>query len=343
MPTPAHVISIPAAPSGATGRADAPCLEVQDLRVSFRLEDGTLVQAVRGVSFALQRGEILGLVGESGCGKSTVARACVALTRLSGGDVRLGGVSLPGLPPRERRRLRPDLQMVFQYPYGSLNPRMTVEETLSEAIRVRQPLRGEALREAVCRLLAEVGLSAEQTPKYPHEFSGGQRQRIAIARALATEPQVVIADEPVSALDVSIQAQIINLLRRLCREHNLAMLFISHDLAVVQVLAARVAVMYLGRIMETGPADAVMARPVHPYTRALVSAIPDPDPERERNRQRILLTGDLPSPIRPPVGCPFHTRCPWAADACARTEPALTPVSAGRLAACLRLADIPPA
>jgi oligopeptide/dipeptide ABC transporter ATP-binding protein len=318
-----------------------PCLEVQDLQVSFRLEDGTRVQAVRGVSFALQRGEILGLVGESGCGKSTVARACVALVPLSGGDVRLDGVSLPGLPPRERRRLRPGLQMVFQDPYGSLNPRMTVEETLAEAIRVRHPHRGAALREAVQRLLAEVGLSAEQALKYPHEFSGGQRQRIAIARALATEPRVVIADEPVSALDVSIQSQIINLLRRLCRDRNLAMLFISHDLAVVQYLAARVAVMYLGRIMETGPADAVISDPAHPYTRALVSAIPDPDPERERSRQRILLAGDLPSPIRPPPGCPFHTRCPWAADVCARSEPPLTPVGEGRLAACLRLADIP--
>ncbi len=301
------------------------------------------MQAVRGVSLSLQRGEILGLVGESGCGKSTVARACMALLPLSGGDVRLNGVSLPGLRPRDRRQLRPDLQMVFQDPYGSLNPRMTVEETLAEAIRVRHPLRGAALRAAVQRLLAEVGLSAEQAPKYPHEFSGGQRQRIAIARALATEPRVVIADEPVSALDVSIQSQIINLIRGLCRQRSLAMLFISHDLAVVQYLAARVAVMYLGRIMETGPADAVIARPAHPYTRGLVSAIPDPDPERERNRTRLLLTGDLPSPIRPPGGCPFHTRCPWAADACARTEPALTPVGDGRLAACLRLAELPPA
>jgi oligopeptide transport system ATP-binding protein len=319
----------------------APCLEVRDLHVSFRLEDGARVQAVRGVSLALQRGEILGLVGESGCGKSTVARACVALVPPSAGEVLLDGVSLAGLPPRDRRAVRPDIQMVFQDPYASLNPRLTVDEALAEAIRVRRPLRGAALRDAVRRLLAEVGLSPEQALKYPHEFSGGQRQRVAIARALATEPRVVIADEPVSALDVSIQAQIINLIRRLCRDHNLAMLFISHDLAVVQVLASRVAVMYLGRIMETGPADAVIARPAHPYSRALVSAIPDPDPERERSRQRLLLYGDLPSPIRPPAGCPFHTRCPWATAACAQTVPDLLPAGADRLAACLRLGEIP--
>jgi oligopeptide/dipeptide ABC transporter ATP-binding protein len=337
MPATAHDVSAQA------GAAAAPCLEVRDLHVSFRLADGTRVQAVRGVSFALQRGEILGLVGESGCGKSTVARACMALVPLSGGDVRLDGVSLAGLPPRELRQVRPNLQMVFQDPYGSLNPRLTVGETLAEAIRVRHTRRGTALRDAGGRLLVEVGLSAGQAPRYPHEFSGGQRQRIAIARALATEPRVVIADEPVSALDVSIQSQIINLIRGLCRDRKLALLFISHDLAVVQYLAARVAVMYLGRIMEMGPADAVIARPLHPYTRGLVSAIPDPDPERERQRQRLLLTGDLPSPIRPPSGCPFHTRCPWATAACTRTEPALTPAGDGRLVACLRLADLPPA
>jgi oligopeptide transport system ATP-binding protein len=315
---------------------------VRDLHVRFRLEGGTALQAVRGVSLAVAQGEILGLVGESGCGKSTLARACVALVPISGGDVRLRGASLRDLSPRDLRRLRPDAQMVFQDPYASLNPRLTVQETLAEAVRVRQPLRGEALQQAIVQLLAEVGLGPEHTLKYPHEFSGGQRQRIAIARALATRPRLVIADEPVSALDVSIQSQIINLIRRLCRDHTLAMLFISHDLAVVHYLADRVAVMYLGRILETGPADAVIAHPLHPYTRALVSAIPEPDPEVERTRPRLLLSGDLPSPIRPPAGCPFHTRCPWRLEACTQTEPPLLPAGPGRAAACLRLAELPP-
>jgi oligopeptide transport system ATP-binding protein len=314
---------------------------VRDLHVRFRLDAGNTVQAVRGVSLSVGQGEILGLVGESGCGKSTLARACLALAPISGGDICWNGVPLRGLRAGELRRLRPDVQMVFQDPYGSLNPRMTVQETLAEAIRVRRRLRGDALREAILRLLAEVGLGSEHALKYPHEFSGGQRQRVAIARALATEPRLVIADEPVSALDVSIQSQITNLIRRLCREHTLALLFISHDLAVVHYLADRVAVMYLGRLMETGPADAVILRPLHPYTRALVSAIPEPDPARERSRQRLLLSGDPPSPIRPPSGCPFHTRCPWRVAACAQIEPPLAPAGEGRAAACLRLAELP--
>jgi oligopeptide/dipeptide ABC transporter ATP-binding protein len=331
-------------PAGAVAATPAPaCLEVRDLEVRFRLAAGVTVQAVRGVSLAVAPGEIVGLVGESGCGKSTLARACVALAPISGGEVRVNGTPLRGLTPGELRRLRPDIQMVFQDPYASLNPRMTVQESLSEAIRVRRRLSGQALREAVLRLLAEVGLGPEQVLRYPHEFSGGQRQRVAIARALATEPRLVIADEPVSALDVSIQAQIINLLRRLCRERNLALLFISHDLAVVHYLVDRVVVMYLGRLLETGPAEAVISRPLHPYTRALVSAIPEPDPARERNRPRLLLSGELPSPIRPPAGCPFHTRCPWCIAVCTRTQPELVAVDSGRAAACLRLAELPPA
>ncbi len=330
-------------PGSASPAVGAPCLDVRDVRVGFRLEDGRLVQAVRGVSLSVGPGEILGLVGESGCGKSTLARACAALVPVSAGEVLLDGVSFQRLSARERRRHRPDLQMVFQDPYASLNPRMTVQETLAEAIRVRRSLRGAALREAVERLLTEVGLSSELAVRYPHEFSGGQRQRIAIARALATEPRLIIADEPVSALDVSIQAQIINLIRRLCRSHALALLFISHDLAVVHYLADRIAVMYLGRLLEIGPADTVIRQPAHPYTRALVSAIPDPDPEREQTRERMLLAGDLPSPIRPPAGCPFCTRCPWAAAACAEHEPALVPTGQGREVACLRLAELPPA
>jgi len=334
--------SLPDARPSPGAALATPCLEVLDLYVRFRLDAGATVQAVRGVSLSVDQGEVLGLVGESGCGKSTLARACVALAPISAGDVRVRGVSLRGLAPDDLRRLRPDVQMVFQDPYASLNPRMTVQETLAEAIGVRSRRRGAALRAAVQSLLTEVGLGPEQALKYPHEFSGGQRQRIAIARALATEPRLIIADEPVSALDISIQSQIINLIRGLCRDHTLALLFISHDLAVVHYLADRVAVMYLGRLMETGPADAVISRPIHPYTRALVSAIPEPDPARERTRERLLLSGELPSPIRPPPGCPFHARCPWCVEACAVTEPALTPAGDGRLVACLRSAELPP-
>jgi len=334
--------SLPDARPSPGAALATPCLEVLDLYVRFRLDAGATVQAVRGVSLSVDQGEVLGLVGESGCGKSTLARACVALAPISAGDVRVRGVSLRGLAPDDLRRLRPDVQMVFQDPYASLNPRMTVQETLAEATGVRSQRRGAALRAAVQSLLTEVGLGPEQALKYPHEFSGGQRQRIAIARALATEPRLIIADEPVSALDISIQSQIINLIRGLCRDHTLALLFISHDLAVVHYLADRVAVMYLGRLMETGPADAVISRPIHPYTRALVSAIPEPDPARERTRERLLLSGELPSPIRPPPGCPFHARCPWCVEACAVTEPALTPAGDGRLVACLRSAELPP-
>ncbi len=333
-----HPTPPPTAESAAA--AAAPCLEVRDLRVGFALEGGAVVQAVRGVSLCLDAGEVLGLVGESGCGKSTLARACAGLVPIGSGEVLLQGRPFARLPAGERRRLRPDLQMVFQDPYASLNPRMTVQETLGEALRVRQALAGAALRAAVAALLDEVGLTPEQAWRYPHEFSGGQRQRVAIARALATAPRVIIADEPVSALDVSIQAQIINLLNRLCRERGLAMLFISHDLAVVHHLADRIAVMYLGRLVEVGPAAAVIAAPGHPYTRALVSALPDPDPERERRRRRLLLQGDLPSPLAPPSGCAFRTRCPWAAPSCAEREPALESAGDGHLVACLRREEI---
>ncbi|MBN2450360.1 MAG: ATP-binding cassette domain-containing protein [Lentisphaeria bacterium] len=316
-------------------------LEVRGVQVSFPGPGGGRVQAVRGVSFALEQGEILGLVGESGCGKSTLARALAALVPVSAGDVLFDGLSIPSLRGRALRRLRPDIQMVFQDPYASLDPRMTVMATLAEALRVRSALHGEGLRGRVEALMDEVGLAAEFTRKYPHEFSGGQRQRIAIARALAAGPRILLADEPVSALDVSIQSQIINLLGRLCRRHELTMLFISHDLAVVHHIADRIAVMYLGRILEMGPAERVLDEPLHPYTRALVSAIPEPDPERERLRRRILLRGDPPSPFAPPPGCPFHTRCPWAEPDCARQCPELDPApEPGRTVACLRLDHI---
>lgn len=310
-----------------------PFLEVRDLAVHYPMRRGLLlagpgrvVKAVDGVSLDVARGEILGLVGESGCGKSTLARAILQLTPVAAGTVRLGGRTLSELGRDELRRARSGMQMVFQDPYGSLNPRMTVFDTLVEALTAHRSIAASELAGKVADLMARVGLSAPFARRYPHEFSGGQRQRIAIARALAVEPGLIVADEPVSALDVSIQAQIVNLLGRLCRELSLALVFISHDLAVVRHIADRIAVMYLGRMVEQGPAAAVFDAPKHPYTRALVSAIPLPDPDRERARERIVLRGDPPSPAQPPSGCPFHPRCPMAVGACSREVPVLRSV-----------------
>jgi oligopeptide transport system ATP-binding protein len=282
------------------------------------------------------------LVGESGCGKSTLARACTALVPVTSGSVVLGGICLTDLPARRLRRRRADFQMVFQDPYASLDPRMTVFDTLAEAVRVRDRLRGGALSDRVADLMRDVGLSEEYVRHYPHEFSGGQRQRIALARALAPRPRLIVADEPVSALDVSVQSQIINLIRRLCTSGELTMVFISHDLSVVHHIADRIAVMYLGQIVELGPAGDILRQPLHPYTRALISAVPEPDPRRERSRSRIVLQGDPPSPLAPPAGCRFHTRCPHAAEACRATVPPLSEHLPGRRAACIRLGEIPP-
>lgn len=307
-----------------------PFLEVRDLAVHYPIRGSLLragsdrvVKAVDGVSLEVGRGEILGLVGESGCGKSTLARAILQLTPVVAGSVRLGGRTLSELGREELRRVRSGMQMVFQDPYGSLNPRMTVYDTLAEALTAHRDIPVSERAGRVAELMERVGLSAPFARRYPHEFSGGQRQRIAIARALAVEPGLIVADEPVSALDVSIQAQIVNLLARLCRELSLALVFISHDLAVVRHIADRIAVMYLGRLVEQGPAAAVFDAPRHPYTRALVSAIPLPDPDRERARERIVLNGDPPSPAHPPSGCPFHPRCPMAVEACSREVPVL--------------------
>ncbi len=327
-----------------------PLLEIENLATWFPLRSGILlgrtvghVKAVDGVSLTLARGEILGLVGESGCGKSTLARTILRLLDATSGQIRLEGRDLAGVSRRELRRQRLDFQMIFQDPHASLNPRMTVFDTLSEAIRTRHRVSGDALDQRVANLMTTVGLSPNLMRKYPHEFSGGQRQRIAIARALAPEPKLIIADEPVSALDVSIQSQIINLLLKLSREMGLTLIFISHDLSVVKHISDRIAVMYLGKIVELGPAVAVVEHPLHPYTQALVSAIPIPDPVREKNRQRILLLGDPPSPIHPPAGCAFHPRCPQAIAACAATLPPLEEKSPGRSAACIRLEQtLPP-
>jgi oligopeptide transport system ATP-binding protein len=283
---------------------------------------------------------VLGLVGESGCGKSTLGRTILQLIPPTDGSVILEGRNLNRLTGRELRRARADFQMIFQDPYASLNPRMTVFDALAEAISSHKKVPRAELRARVASLMNKVGLPARAIKKYPHEFSGGQRQRIAIARALAVEPKLIVADEPVSALDVSIQAQIINLLAKIRREMNLTLLFISHDLSVVKHISDRIAVMYLGKIVELGSPEQVLAKPLHPYTKALVSAVPIPDPNRENRRQRIVLPGDPPSPMNPPVGCPFHPRCPYMIEECKAQVPPLANWGGNHFAACIRVAEI---
>jgi len=323
-------------------------LQVDDLKTHFTLEKGVIfkkhigtVRAVDGVTLNLAQGEVLGLVGESGCGKSTLGRTILQLIKPTGGKVVLNGTDLTSLHGADLRRARADFQMIFQDPYASLNPRMTVYDTLAEAITLHRP-GVENIAQEVAKLMEKVGLSPRFQKKYPHEFSGGQRQRIAIARALAVEPKLIIADEPVSALDVSIQGQIINLLNKLCREMGLTLIFISHDLSVVKHISDRIAVMYLGKIVELGPATQVFERPLHPYTKALVSAVPIPDPAREKSRNRLLLPGEPPSPISPPLGCPFHPRCPYAIEACSSVVPSFesVPSAPNQSAACIRLKEI---
>ncbi len=307
----------------------------------FKKHAGT-VKAVDGVSLTLRKGEIVGLVGESGCGKSTLGRTILQLIPATEGAVILEGKNLNALTKSELRKARADFQMIFQDPYASLNPRMTVYDTLAEAIGTHKKVRSEEMPRRVSQLMEKVGLSPRFIRKYPHEFSGGQRQRIAIARALAVEPKLIVADEPVSALDVSIQAQIINLLGKLSREMQLTLIFISHDLSVVKHISDRIVVMYLGRIVEMGPATQVFQRPLHPYTKALVSAVPIPDPEREAKRQRIVLAGDPPSPLNPPGGCPFHPRCPFNdPQRCPKIVPGFETLDTPeQVAACIRIKEI---
>jgi oligopeptide transport system ATP-binding protein len=317
-------------------------ISIQDLEVHFRSGGGLFggpktVKAVDGVSLEIRKGETLGLVGESGCGKSTIAKAILRLTEPTGGSVFYDGKDLALLPKRAMRASRKHLQIIFQDPYSSLNPRMTVGEIIGEPIRTFSLSSDRSVEARVQELMETVGLNRRFISRYPHEFSGGQRQRIGIARALAVEPEFIVADEPISALDVSIQAQIMNLMARLQTERNLTYLFISHDLRAIRHLSDRVAVMYLGRIVELSDAKEMYLDPLMPYTQALISAVPVPNPEIEAKRERIILAGDVPSPINPPSGCHFHTRCQFAIDECKTKIPKLVEIKPRHFSACIRI------
>jgi oligopeptide transport system ATP-binding protein len=330
-------------------------LSIRDLKVHFDLGGGgpldklfgtnpvkRVVKAVDGVSLEIYEQETLGLVGESGCGKSTLGRAILRLTELTEGKVFYRNSDLAHLSQRQLREQRRHLQIIFQDPYASLNPRMTIGQIVGEPLETFHLARGREAEKRVQELLETVGLSKRFIKRYPHEFSGGQRQRIGIARALAVDPDFIVADEPISALDVSIQAQIMNLLERLRREKNLTYLFISHDLRAIRHVSDRVAVMYLGKLVEIAEAKTIYKEPLMPYTKALISAVPVPDPQVEATRQRIMLEGDVPSPINPPSGCPFHTRCPYAIDVCKEVVPQLVEIKPSHFAACIRISPAQP-
>jgi oligopeptide transport system ATP-binding protein len=323
------------------GTADGELLRVENLKMYFPITSGGVmrrqvgwVRAVDDISFAVKRGETLGLVGESGCGKSSTGRAILQLYKPTAGTVNLLGKSLTTLGGGELRKMRREMQMIFQDPYASLNGRMTVGSLVGEPLEIHGLAKGKEKRERVRELLRIVGLNPHAENRYPHEFSGGQRQRIGIARALAVHPRLIVCDEPVSALDVSIQAQVINLLERLQEQFKLTYLFIAHDLSVVRHISDRVAVMYVGKLVEITTRERLYEHPLHPYTRALLSAVPIPDPVVERTRKRIILTGDVPSPVNPPSGCRFRQRCPFAQSVCAEQEPDLVEAEPGHFVAC---------
>ncbi len=304
-------------------------VDVRDLKMHFPLTRGIIfqkvighVRAVDGVSFSIEKGQTLGLVGESGSGKTTIGRTIVRLYKPTTGQILFGDTDLAKLGGEELRQIRRRVQMVFQDPYASLNPRYTIGSLIAEPMNIYDIGSSNEIREKTAELLSVVGLRAEYIDRYPHEFSGGQRQRIAVARALAINPEFIVLDEPVSALDVSVRAQVLNLLQRLQKQFDLTYLFVSHDLSVVRHVADRIAVMYLGKIVELADRDELYAAPKHPYTQALLSAVPIPDPKVEKRRQRVILSGDLPSPINIPSGCRFHTRCPMAQQICREVEPA---------------------
>ncbi|ACK42443.1 MULTISPECIES: ABC transporter ATP-binding protein [Dictyoglomus] len=317
-------------------------IEVKNLKKYFPIKRGIVlskhvgdVKAVDDVSFYIRKGETLGLVGESGCGKSTVARTIIRLLEPTDGQIIFDGIDITKLPSRDLRKIRKDMQIIFQDPYSSLNPRMTVSEIIGEPLKVHGIVKNSKEKERrVQELLDLVGLAPYHATRYPHEFSGGQRQRIGIARALALNPKFIVADEPTSALDVSIRSQIINLMQDLQKEFKLTYLFISHDLAVIRHICDRIAVMYLGKIVEIANNDDLYNSPLHPYTQALLSAIPIPDPEMAKKRKKIVLTGDVPSPVNPPLGCRFHPRCPNVMDICSKEEPKLKEIKPGHFVAC---------